>query len=355
MRRRRLVGIGVVVAAGCVAAALAFPATVYVPLGLLRHEAFFAGKPTNYWGRALRQQDFMGHAPPAGDTGKVLAAGGAAAVPVLCQLAENPDGNVRMQALLALSVIGPEAGAAAPVLAKIIKTEDNSARFLAAGEALARADPAAAAETLSAVLRDKENLGGRAWALAALLKLAPECQGTLPAVAELLHDPDARLRVEAAHVLWRMKQPAGPVVEALCAEANADEAAGGVQALIVLREMGPAAGPAVPALLKILQRPALPDDGKQWGPPHRLAVLRCLQEIGPGAAAAPALADLLKSGSPTVRAEAARTLGRMGPQAKPALPALQGALRDPDRAVRAAADGSLRLLDAAGVKAPPAE
>ena len=49
-------------------------------LGLVRHEAFFAGKPTNYWIHALKQEPFMGEGPPAGDIGKILREGGSAAV-----------------------------------------------------------------------------------------------------------------------------------------------------------------------------------------------------------------------------------------------------------------------------------
>ena len=350
MRKRWLVGIAVVVAVA--AAALAFPAVVYMPLGLVRHEAFFAGKPTNYWDRAVRQEGFLGHSAPASDVGKELKEGGAAAVPVLCQLAESPDGNVRLHALNTLSLIGPDARAAAPVLVKTLRTETSSARFMAAGEALVKADPAVAAETLSAVMRDHDNPGGRAWSLALLLNLAPEGRGTLPTLKELLHDPDGRLRVEAAHVLWRMKEPDGPLVEALRAELGSDSDVG-VQAIAVLGEMGPAAKPAVPTLRKLLEKPDLPDDGKRWGPPHRVAILRCLRKTGPAAGeAVPAVIPLLASGNRTVRTEAVRALGPMGGAAKPALAALRETLRDQDAEVRAAATESLRLLDQAAEPAP---
>src|SRR5262249_16831359 len=131
MPRRRLLWT-ILVLAGCLALALAFPAAVYVPWGYLRHEASFAGKPTNDWIRALKHEGFLGHGAPTGDIGKTLRDGGSAAVPVLCEIAEDPDGDVRQEALTALSLIGPEARSATPVLAATIKKEENSSRFLTA-------------------------------------------------------------------------------------------------------------------------------------------------------------------------------------------------------------------------------
>src|SRR5207302_11301187 len=119
--------------------------------------------------------------------------------------------------------------------------ENSSSRFLIAGETLYKVDPALAEETLTTVLHDKDNLGGRAWALAVLLKLAPDAHGTVPALSKMVHDPDARLRVQARRVLWHMKEPAEPLVAALCAEACADNSAVGVQAIEALGEMGSAA------------------------------------------------------------------------------------------------------------------
>jgi HEAT repeat protein len=308
--------------AGVGALVAAFPATVYVPLGLLRHEAFFAGKPTSYWARALKGEGYLGHGPPAGDVGNTLREGGPAAVPVLCQIAASPDGNLRSEALLGLRLIGPQARAATPTLEVAIKTETDSARFQLASEALARADPAAATETLSAVVRDEKDVGRRSWALTELLKLAPQCEGALPVLNELLNNPDedARLRVQAVEVLWHLKQPAGPLVAALCAVANDPKSPAGVQALVALGEMGPAAKPAVPDLVKLLRDPRLATIGQKWGPAHRAAVVRALGHIGPAAAAAvPALLDLLRSNSFFLRSEIVVALTRMGPPAREAV------------------------------------
>jgi HEAT repeat protein len=311
MRRRLLVGV-LILTAGFVAMVLAFPDTTSVCLGLLRHEAFFAGKPTNYWIRALKRESFLGQAQSSGDIGKALREGGSAAVGVLCEMAEKPDDILRSEALLSLSLIGPEAQAATPVLAATIKKEKNSGRFLLASETLAKIDPAAAVEALSSVLRDQKDDTRRAWALTELLKLAPKGQEALPVLNKLMQDPDedVRLRVQAIRVLWRLNQPIEPLISSLCRMLPADA---GVQALEVLGEMGPAAKPALPALLKLLESPTLPLVGRRWGPPHRAAVIRTLGRIGPEARAAlPALIASLDNDNYYLRTEVAVALAQMG-------------------------------------------
>src|SRR6266851_3829865 len=155
MRRRWLLAI-IVVVLGLLALAWLFATTVYVPVGFVKGEATFDGKPTDYWVDALKQEGFLGHKPPPGDAGKTLRQGGSAAVPVLCEIAQSPDDNMRMEALNALSLMGPEAKGAKSMLQATLKTETNRTRFSLASDALAHVDPAAAAESMCAILRDKE-------------------------------------------------------------------------------------------------------------------------------------------------------------------------------------------------------
>ena len=60
----------------------------------------------------------------------------------------------------------------------------------------------------------------------------------------------------------------------LCTIADADKGTAGVQAVEALGDMGPAAKPAVPALVKLLQRPKLAVTGNRWGAPHQAAIVR---------------------------------------------------------------------------------
>src|SRR5438132_8417466 len=100
MRKRWLIGI-ILLLIVCGVAALTSPTAVLTSLGFLRREAFFAGKPTNYWTRAVKQEPFLGQLPPTSDIGKTLRDGGAAAVPVLCEMTEDPNEMVRTEALQA--------------------------------------------------------------------------------------------------------------------------------------------------------------------------------------------------------------------------------------------------------------
>jgi HEAT repeat protein len=315
MQKRWLLCILVLILIG-VTLALITPTPFYLSLGVVRHEAFFAGKPTNYWARALKQDRFLGHAPPQGDIGKTLRQGGAAAVPVLCEIAQSPDDKLRYEALLALSVMGPEAKAAAPTLETAIKREKESSKFLLASDTLARLDPATATPVLSAVLADKEDEGSRrSWALATLLKHAPETQAALPTLKHLVQDKDdsVQLRVQALLLLWRLKQPAAPLVSELCATASDPKGLAGVQSLEALGDMGPDAATAVPALLKLLEKPGLATVGTRWGPAHQGAV---------AAPAVPALLALLKSNKVQIHREVILALGGIGPSARAAVPAL---------------------------------
>src|SRR5438552_9511767 len=150
--RRRWPLLIVVVIVGLLALAWLFPTTVYVPVGFVKGEATFDGKPTDYWVDALKQEGFLGRKPPAGDAGKTLRQGGSAAVPVLCEIAQGPDNNLRLAALNALSLMGPEAKAAKPMLQATVQSENDRSRFCLASDALAHVDATAAAEASSAIL-----------------------------------------------------------------------------------------------------------------------------------------------------------------------------------------------------------
>jgi len=324
-----------IIIVGLAALAWFFPTLVYVPVGMVKGEATFQGKPTDYWVHALSHEGFLGHDPPPGDAGKTLRQGGAAAVPVLCQIAQGSDDNMRREALTTLSLMGSEAKGAAPMCTHTLQTEMNSTLFLLASETLANVDTAAAVDALSEVLREKgPDIRRRAWAFAALQPLAPkpQAQAALPVLKDILNDPtqDDVVRVQAIDILVRLKQPAEPLIPILCDMVTAPNSPVGVQALIVLNEMGPSAKSAVPTLLKVLERPNLPLTGKRWGPPHRTAVYRTLGMIGPDARdAVPVLLASLVGGhcfirkrekdNYYIRTEAALALARLGPTAKQAV------------------------------------
>jgi HEAT repeat protein len=296
-----------------------YPALAYVPLGHLNHEAFFEGKPTSYWTRAVKGEGFLGHGPPGGDVGQTLTNGGRESVGVLTQMLQDADRNVRRQALLALFHIGADAKPAASTLASMAKNEDVSVLFLAEAAALAKADPEVECQTLATVLRDKSNPDRRGWALAVLLDSASHCQAILPAVLEVFQENDKGLRVDTIRVLGRMQQPPEPLVEALCAILNTDQIeTSGVQAVEALGELGPGAKASVPLLIKILQSPSTRSSGRNFGPPHLPGVVIALGRIGKDAnASVPALESLLaKAHDDELRRHTREALEKIRPPAK---------------------------------------
>jgi HEAT repeat protein len=309
--------------AGSAILTLLFPTIALIGLGHARGEAFFEGRPTDYWARALKGEAFLGQAPPAGDFGQRLRDGGAGAVPVVCELIERPEPALRLQGLSVLALMGAEAESAEAALTKVLQTEGETACFVLATQTLAKLNPDLATTELSAIAGNKADKGDRrSWALVGLQELAPNCRAAGPILGELARDPNENvlLRVAAIGVLTRLGRPAEDLVTILCETILTEQTPAGVQALQILGEMGPAARSAVPALIKLLERPNLPMAGFPFGPPHRQAVVECLGMIGPDASPAlPALLATLKISNLLVRTEVALALARIGRAAKRAV------------------------------------
>ena len=124
-----------------------------------------------------------------------------------------------------------------------------------------------------------------------------------------------------------------PKVSALISQLRSDDLYARLKAAEQLRQMGPAASAAVPALIVNL--------GSRL-PPLNAAATNALLGIGPGAAL-PALIEAVKGQDREVAYGAAFTIGGFGKAAKPAVPVLLAALEDP--AVRPAAHTALQMID----------
>ncbi len=164
------------------------------------------------------------------------------------------------------------------------------------------------------------------WAAAGIV-LGVAAQGRAADVAGLikqLQDKDPETRQDAAVLLGRMGPAAKEAVPALVA-ALKDEAVAS-RAAIALTQIGAA---AVPALGKALKDP---DQSV------RLQAARVLGNLGPAAREAlPDLVDALSGANGPVRALAARAVGRIGAPARPTVPHLLVLLKDPDQRAREAA------------------
>jgi HEAT repeat protein len=217
-----------------------------------------------------------------------LAMGGLAAQPGEASMADllgglkSPDEAARLRAIDQLGARGEKAAEAVTPLTELLK--DGSAKVRAhavwaLGAIGAAAKPAVAA--MAELAKDPDETVRRQVARA-VMAIHPGPQVTIPLAIKLLEDPDPAVRVRILHAI---------------AEAGA---------------------PAVPALIEALKN----DKAAYWA----CIVLR---EIGPDAKdAVPALAEKLKDPRPEIRREAALTLGAMGEAAIAVLPQIAALLGD---------------------------
>ena len=178
---------------------------------------------------------------------------------------------------------------------------------------VARAAALPVVEALAKRARQDESVGVRAAAARGLGEIGDRAGAA--ALFEALRDASEAVRASAAQALVRVGPAAGDVPALAGALDNPD---GYVAAFAAwsLGNLGAAAEPAVPDLVRLLAR----DD-------TNAVVAAALARVGPAAkAAVPELVKALASDDDGRRWRAARTLGRIGPAAEPAVAALTGAL-----------------------------
>jgi HEAT repeat protein len=246
------------------------------------------------------------------------------------------DAQARAKAAEVLGRMGPTAKPAIPDLLDVLRGSDNLARVQAA-LALWKIDHrteevipvlvAALKSPLMATPRTTLTLPGRfgtpgtlpgplcQQAAEALGEMGPEARSAIPALTEVLKDPQfAPYRPYYALALLKIDRQAAKL--------------------------------AVPTLIEALE-------GKgptaRLSEPHASAFRKqAVSALGPRAAEAPdaipALAHALADIDAGVRQEAANALGEIGAHARPALPALRKALTDPDEGVRSEASRALKKI-----------
>lgn len=156
---------------------------------------------------------------------------------------------------------------------------------------------------------------------------------------ERLDDPDRFLRWAAARVVGNMPADkavkAVPALRRVLSYPDVDVRMAAVAALVRLEHL---AKDALPELEKGILQP-------HRDPEYRIAVMKALISIGPtnSITAIPTIVKALKDGDVRVRRTAAEVLGRFGPLARQAVPALREALGDDDAEVRE--NASLAMLN----------
>jgi len=239
-------------------------------------DPLFAGRRLSEWFRLLESDDDferLGAARSLGDMG----ADAAGAVPSLIKSLSDRDPFIQSAAAASLGEIGPAAASAIPAMVKAFKISSGFHKGII-GPAIGQIGPQAIPALVE--LSKDSNEFVRLEATRALRFVG---QGTGAAEArliELLNDKDSSVRVEAGFTLWKLFGRQSVIDLFSRALADPDENARACAA-DYLAELGPAAAPALPALIH-------------------------------------ALADT--SGS--VRNRSTTAIGKIGPGAKPAVPAL---------------------------------
>ena len=239
-------------------------------------------------------------------------------IPSLINSLDDSDGLTRCQAARRLSAAGPVAAASLPKLLELAKASDAELRVVVAS---------------------------------ALASIAPQDGRIVAVLIDLLGDEDDRVKVAAVDALSRIGRagkPAVPILVDMIASNYESVDKCGTAASCAIRALGNIGGEeeyAIRALCRVLA-----DQNRTWS--ARCDSADSLGQLGPAAVdAVPVLIDALLAthdkvidapfgipivlngrtvGDSTVdiRFSAARALGRIGPAARKAVPALSKALSD---------------------------
>jgi HEAT repeat protein len=345
MKKRLLLAGLLILAVSVVVLHLAFPGGHLLLIGWFTGQASFAGKPTSYWSRAIREED--------GEAKWLLSQGEPEAVPVLCELLRDDEPEVRQEVAMILSGMTPAPPAALAALQRALEEETDRTAFLFESQVLVRLDQGAAPTAWANALRRNPSPKHRQMAADYLKDLGKQGQPAVPALREALNDPDALVRVSAVTALVDIEGPSADLVAPLRQLVQVAEPRTCPMAIRLLARLGPLANSASVDLVGALRNSdekvrseaaaalgkvapenpmtvtalgrALKDDNGYV----RTAAIQALAAIGePAKEVLPALIDAL--GDRATRNSAARTLGILKASAAPAVPALQRLLHDPD-------------------------
>jgi HEAT repeat protein len=253
-------------------------------------DPLYDGKPASYWKEKLQESDASSFIPS-----------------LSFPLRKNPDPK------------------AIPVLLKLLADDDARVRESAACcIGLLRDRGGIAAQALSDVVQHDTKRSVRRKALIALGAIGPSATVASSALYSAQNDKEPVVRLEAARALWKVTGRADIAVQTLIQLSNVSQTLPDSEISrflihLVYREMGPDAGPAVPALIDDLS-------GSRGG---RDMAAETLAAIGPPASAAlPILRISLKDRDVAVQFFSARALLAIGGYDKDAFEVVIKVLKD---------------------------
>jgi HEAT repeat protein len=294
-----------------------------------------------------------------------IAQSGAYGLGFLVVAMRAKDENVRFKALQSMAAVPPDqlGEAAATAVGPSLKDDSLGIRRAAVG-VLAKMGGASLGKAVPLVaeaLKDKDP-GIRGQALQIITKMGADANNASPRLAELLKEKDPELRKQVVGVLEKQAEKAAPAALALIV-VTAENKELLPDTLKLLEKFGPKALPLYMEGLKhenaMVRQMSAEQIGK-LGPAGREAAailgqtLRdmdkgvrgasadALEKVGKGVI--PGLREQLKDKTPAMRAQAAETLGELGPKAKIAVPEIRLALADKEGVVRFQAALALKKI-----------
>lgn len=283
----------------------------------------------------------------------------------------SPDNLVRAQTAEALGTIGAAAQETAPALVEVLKDKNDVVRAKAV-EALGKIGEAAADQAVPSLvraLRDPDS-GVSALAAEALGQMGESAEGAVSGLVRSLGHLSATVRANAAQTLGKLGPAAARTRGALEKACGDDDTGARAEAVRALGLIGPPTAASRKLVLAALDdaapevRASALEAVREWDDEDGLAahaVLSLLEDANDkvkveatknlarrGAATTEVLdalsRRLLEDDSDWVQAHAAHALGRFGPAAAPAGPALLRAAQTAEVTVREQAVRALALV-----------
>jgi HEAT repeat protein len=275
---------------------------------------------------------------------------GKAAIPVLMEMLKDRDFDNRVRAADALGKLGSKAEVAVPALIEALKGKSNPKalkddNFRASAAAALGQIKGTAPGVIPALIEALKDHNVQWPAAYALGEIGPNARAAVPALTALLKKKNSRrrisfdhARVSAAEALWKIEGKTKPILPFLINALKDNRNRKGpwypicYPAAEVLGAIGPRAKRAVPELRRQLIARAK-ESRSDVNADYLIKMAEALWKIeGRTKTVVPFLIKMLKHKHWSVRRDAAEVLGRIGPPARAAIPALTKALRDVDKA-----------------------
>jgi HEAT repeat protein len=256
---------------------------------------------------------------------------------------KDADPLARVAAARALAALPPAPEITMPLWEKAFKDADDRV-IVHALDAMAALGPAAVPRLIEGLKNEK----AREHVAYVLGRIGPAAAPAVPALTSLISDPDERVAQEAILALAAIGPDAKAAVPSLISGIKTPDNPNAHAAAFALGKIGKNADTAVPALI-----------GRVGGSDPHLALVCAwaLVNIKPDSAeiterVLPVLTKGLTAELPLARLGAAQALGKLGPAANDALPALEKATHDKDNAVREAAAKAIEQIAAKATSEP---